>query len=140
LFHDAFVNQAFDITQSGVGGRFCDFRPLRRVKFSIESIEQFIQDNSLAFVDGCMLVPHPKLGFSKNVLRVRFDGLHRPFETMQEPVEPFGDVACAVLDCPHNLMVSFALHQNLARHAVKPVSASFGSGKEHIGNGSSDRE
>ena len=80
----------------------------------------------------------PETGLGKDGGERLFSGRKRPVEAVQEPEEPGGDVAIALLSLLQNVVVFLLQNLHFVGHTVEALDGVFATGQEHIRDGSGD--
>jgi hypothetical protein len=97
LSQNLLVYQVLDIPKGGIGRAFGDFSPLGTVQFAFKPVEQFIDQQALAFVEhrGPVLFPEGSLG--QHPRQNLVGSPQSAGQAIQKPQQPFRYIQVAFL-------------------------------------------
>ena len=135
---DAAFDKFPDIPQRGVLGAFRKLRPFRGGEFALEPIEKAGKHIALALIQREARNTLPKPVLVQHRVKGCPGAVNGPFQAIQKPVHPYGNVHRALLGRFQYFVIVCALLPDLRRHAVEALRALFGTGQRHVGNGPGD--
>ena len=91
LFHqNTALHQIINVPQGGILRAFGQFGPFGRSQLAFKTVEQPVDDGSLAFIEWLLGLRLPEMGLMEDAGQDMFRAINGAIETSQEPFKPGG--------------------------------------------------